>query len=136
GWVIDATTGVVTSLLDYSGATTSAPEAETFVPLDGFRGGSPLWTAAYSASRNRFALHDPLADLVGLAPAAPQGWDGGRAAYTVAGWWSGSSGDPLAAATGPTALRRIRAELGWALGREGEDSWDEPPDPRVNTLVR
>ena len=37
GWVIDATTGVVTSLLDYSGAATSAPEAETFVPLDGFR---------------------------------------------------------------------------------------------------
>ena len=47
-----------------------------------------------------------------------------------------SSGDPLAAATGPTDLRRIMAELGWALGREGEDSWDEPPDPRVNTLVR
>lgn len=136
GWVIDAITGVVTSLLDYSGAATSAPEAETFVPLDGFRGGSPLWTAAYAASRNRFALHDPLADLAGLAPAAPQGWDGGRAAYTVAGWWSGSSGDPLAAATGPTDLTRIMGELGWAIGLEGEDSWDEPPDPRVNTLVR
>ena len=136
GWVIDAITGVVKSLLDYSGAATSAPEAETFVPLDGFRGGSPLWTAAYAASRNRFALHDPLTDLAGLAPAAPQGWDSGRAAYTVAGWWSGSSGDPLAAATGPTDLRRIMGELGWALGLEGEDSWDEPPDPRVNTLVR
>lgn len=136
GWVVDACTGTVTSLLDYGGAATSAPAEETFVPLDGFRGGSPLWTAAYAASRNRFALHDPLTDLPGLAPAAPRGWDAGRAAYTVAGWWSASTDDPLAAATGPTDLKRILGGLGWDLGKEGEDSWDEPPDPRVSTLVQ
>ena len=136
GWVVDAVTGTVTSLLDYTGAASSAPVDETFTPLDGFRGGSPLWTAAYAASRNRFALHDPLTDLPALAPAAPQGWDAGRAAYTVAGWWSVREEDPLASATGPIELQRVLAGLGWALGREGEDSWDEPPDPRVNALVR
>lgn len=136
GWVVDAATGTVTSLLDYSGAVSTAAPEDTFVPLDGFRGGSPLWTAVYAASRNRFALHDPLTDLPGLAPAAPQGWDAGRAAYTVAGWWSARTDDPLASATGPVELQRVLAGLGWALGPEGEDSWDEPPDPRVSALVR
>lgn len=136
GWVVDAVTAAVLPLLDYHGQTVVADPADTFTPLDGMRGGSPLWTATYAAARQRFALHDPLTDLPGLAEAAPQGWDQGRAAYTVAGWWSSSGDDPLAGAVGADGLQAALAGLGWWLSPDGEDRWDAPVDPRTTTLAR
>jgi len=136
GWVVDSVTGTVSSLLDFRGQSFSADPAQTFLPLDGMRGGSPLWTATYAASRGRFALHDPLTDLPGLAPAAPNGWDGDRASYTVAGWWSSSGEDPLASAAGADGLQATLTALGWWLTPDGEDLWDVPPDPRTGTLKR
>ncbi len=136
GWVVDAVTATVTSLLDFHGQAFSADAASTFLPLDGMRGGSPLWTATYAAARGRFTLHDPLTDLPGLAAAAPNGWDGGRAAYTVAGWWTSSGEDPLAGAIGADGLQAALASLGWWLTPDGEDLWDVPPDPRTSTLKR
>ena len=135
GWVLDATNATVTPLATWNGTSSAVEGPNTRVPLDGMQGGSPLWTAVYAASVNRFAFHDPLSDLPGLAGVAPRGFDGGRAAYTVAGWWSDPNADPLRGASGPTALTKLVAEFGWWVNPDGDPELDAPIDPRNRALA-
>ena len=78
GWVVDAVKGSVTPLTDYSGTTVDAADGvQPYSPLDGTSGGTLLWSATYEGARNRFALHDDLADLPKLETVAPQGFHAG-----------------------------------------------------------
>ena len=80
GWVVDAVKGSVTPLTDYSGTTVDAADGvQPYSPLDGTSGGTLLWSATYEGARNRFALHDDLADVPKLETVAPQGFHAGRA---------------------------------------------------------
>jgi hypothetical protein len=137
GWVLDAVTGGVTPLSTYAGSVPpgDAP-LDGGVPLealDGAARGSLMWTATYRGAINRFALHDPLADLPG-AEVAPQGFHRGRAGYTVAGWWTDSGQDPLAGSRGETGLRARLTELHWWVSPDGEDAVEYPEDPRTAKL--
>jgi hypothetical protein len=131
GWVLDAATAVVTPLADYRGLPTSSAPEDQFVPLDGVRGGSPMWTATYAASRQRFAFHDPLDDLPQLRAAHPKGFDRDLATYTVAGWWSSDGDDPLSTARGSHSLTTVATRLGWNITGDASDADDTPPDPKV-----
>jgi hypothetical protein len=122
GWVIDATTKVVTPLATFTG--TPGPPADAgdrLERLDGAFGGGLLWTASYQASGGRFGFHDPLDDLGALADLAPDGFHGDSASYTVAGWWSTASQDPLDGTTAPAEVDDRLAELGWYVDHEGRD---------------
>lgn len=120
GWVIDATTKVITPLAEFDG-TPAEPASETdrFSRLDAAFGGGLLWTASYTASVGRFGFHDPLGDLDVLAAVAPDGFHAEAASYTVAGWWSNSAQDALGLATGTAAVDAKLAELGWHVDHEG-----------------
>jgi len=133
GWVIDAVHGVVVGLVTYAGSIDPG-SAEPLPHLDGAARGSLLWTATYAAAENRFALHDPLTDLPG-PEVAPHGFHGGRASYTVAGWWTASADDPLAGARGRTSLAARLAELKWWVSPDGEDAVEYPDDPRLDKLA-
>jgi hypothetical protein len=128
GWVIDAVYGVTRPLAGFTG-TFDTQGLTPMRPLNGASGGTLLWTATYSGAQGRFTLHDPLLDLAALA--APNGLHGGRAVYTVAGWWSDPAQDPLANA-GPVASLTARlAGLGWGLTANGADELLEDDDPQV-----
>jgi hypothetical protein len=135
GWVIDSAKGSVTTLSDYSGATNDAADGvATYSPLDGTSGGTLLWSATYEGARNRFTLHDDLADLPALAAVAPQGFHAGRACYTVAGWWSDGGDDPLATARSRPELQARVAGFGWHISPEAPDDADAADDPRLTRL--
>ena len=70
------------------------------------------WAGVYDAVLNRFAFHDPLADV---ATVAPKGVDGDCAAYVVAGWWSDPAHDPLDAARSNDSLHELLERLRWRL---------------------
>ena len=55
-------------------------------------GGAVSRSGVYDAVLNRFAFHDPLAELKTIAP---QGVDEDCASLPVAGWWSDPALDPL-----------------------------------------
>ncbi len=133
GWVIDAPSATVTPLAGFSGAfPAAAPDAVLFQPLDAAYGGSLLWTASYAACEGRFALHDPLDDLAKLSGAAPNGFHGSHAVYTVAGWWTRGDQDPLSGIAGSARLDLRLADLGWLVVHDGDD--DEvlvSQDPRI-----
>ncbi len=133
GWVLDAVHGVVVPLASFAG-TVDPGAAEALPHLDGAARGSLLWTSTYSAAENRFALHDPLTDLPG-PEVAPDGFHGGRASYTVAGWWTSSDDDPLAGARARTSLAARLAELRWWVSPDGEDAVEYPDDPRLSKLA-
>ena len=101
GWVIEADRAVAVPLAQWAegnAAAASAAAAGAPIPrkeLTGTVGGGLAWSGVYDAVLNRFAFHDPLADI---ATVAPQGVDGDSAAYLVAGWWSEAALDPLDAA--------------------------------------
>ncbi|WP_426560707.1 hypothetical protein ACPPVT_12555 [Angustibacter sp. McL0619] len=139
GWVIDAVHGVVVPLATFSGsidqALIDASEAPVLSPLDGSSRGTLLWTATYQGAVNRFALHDPLTDLDSLKPLAPHGFHRGRAVYTVAGWWTDASQDPLSGTAGTTGLDRRLAALGWYVTGDGGDDLDEGADPKLSQLA-
>jgi hypothetical protein len=129
GWVIDAVHGVTVPLGSYSGSI-DATDTEELKPLDGARRGSLLWTATYDGAMGRFTLHDPLTDLPQLASVAPQGFHGGRAVYTVAGWWSDNDQDPIGGlSAGPGLTGRLK-QLGWFITPDGKDDLDDEPDPK------
>ncbi len=138
GWVVDAVHGVVVPLATYAGTidkdVVSSSTAPVLDPLDGAARGTLLWSATYEGAKDRFTLHDPLTDLDGLGPIAPQGFHRGLAAYTVAGWWTDAGADPLAGATGSTSLDRLLKSLGWYVTGDGEDDLDEEADPRLRRL--
>ena len=135
GWVVDAVKGSVTPLTDYSGTTLDAADGvQPYSPLDGTSGGTLLWSATYEGARNRFALHDDLADVPKLETVAPQGFHAGRACYTVAGWWSTEANDPLASARSRPELQARVAGFGWHISPEAPDDADTPDDPRLTRL--
>ena len=135
GWVIDAVKGSVTALTDYSGTTADgAGDVPSYSPLDGTSGGTLLWSATYEGARNRFALHDDLADVPKLETVAPQGFHAGRACYTVAGWWSAEANDPLASARSRPELQARVTGFGWHISPEAPDDADTPDDPRLTKL--
>lgn len=130
GWVIDAASGVVAPLATYAGSI-DATGGSPLTPLDAASRGTLLWSATYSGAERRFTLHDPLGDLPGLTGVAPQGFHRDIATYTVAGWWTRTDEDPLAAARSRRAVRDRASQLRWALPEDGEDEILDDIDPRV-----
>lgn len=133
GWVIDARKGSVTALEGFTGVTADSDELPTFDRLDGTVGGSPLWTASYTASTGRFGFHDPLDDIADLKKTATQGFTNDVASYVVAGWTSDIAQDPLNA-TGSNELFDLLDELGWHVDPEADDSNVEPDTPVLDRL--
>ncbi|WP_372525436.1 hypothetical protein [Piscinibacter sp.] len=127
GWVIEADRSVAVPLGSW---TEGSSASQTATPagvelgreeLTGTAGGSVSWAAVYDAVLNRFAFHDPLADLATLAP---HGVDDDCASYVVAGWWSDPALDPLDAARGDDSLHELLERLRWRLLHEwGDESW-------------
>lgn len=140
GWVVDAVHAVVVPLATYAGtidpSVVAASTAPVLDPLDGAARGTLTWSATYEGARNRFTLHDPLADLAGLKNIAPQGFHRNIASYTVAGWWTDPTADPLAAATDATTLDRVLASLGWYITGDGDAGLDMEFDPKLAHLMR
>ncbi|MBQ0745587.1 MAG: hypothetical protein KBT82_03870, partial [Marinobacter sp.] len=124
GWVVDAKKGSVTPLDQYQGATNDSEDKPTYGQLDGTVGGSPLWTASYSASAGRFGFHDAFEDLPKLRKIAKHGFEKNVATYVVAGWYTDSDKDPLAVSKAD--LLDVMADLGWQLDPEAEPPGNEP----------
>lgn len=133
GWVIDARKGSVTSLEGFTGVTAASAELPTFDRLDGTVGGSPLWTASYTASAGRFGFHDPLNDIASLKKTATNGFTNDVATYVVAGWTSDIAQDPLNV-SGSKELFDLLDELGWHLDPEADESSVEPDTPVLDRL--
>ncbi len=134
GWVIDAKKGSVTPLKDFNGTTGDSEDLPNFDRLDGTVGGSPLWTASYTASAGRFGFHDTLEDLDDLKEVAKDGFDRNAATYVVAGWCSDRSKDPLNV-TGQRELFELLGDLGWHLDAEAEEPSSEPDLPVLSRLM-
>jgi hypothetical protein len=132
GWVIDARTASVAPLASFRGSF-AASDRERAATLDGAVGGSPLWTASYAATRDRFAFHDPLADLP-RDDKGPRPLAGEHAVYVVAGWWPELGEDPLAEISGKRRLESRLAELGWSVVHDGDDDVTREEDPRLERL--
>ena len=77
------------------------------------------WSGVYDAVLNRFAFHDPLADIAAARAAAASTSD--CAAYLVAGWWSDAALDPLDAARSDDSLHELLERLRWRLLYEWGD---------------
>ena len=126
GWVVDARTRTVTALRSYTGPG-GVPDGQP-QQLDGFTFGVE-WTASYGGARGRFTFHDALDDLEALGKAAPHGFAGDQAVYTVAGWWSDDSRDPLTPARGTAALDAVLSGLGWRVDHDADDAARQDADP-------
>ncbi len=133
GWVVDARKGSVTPLDGFDGNTADNPEMPAFERLDGTVGGSPLWTASYSASAGRFGFHDPLDDLDSLRETATEGFTSDVATYVVAGWYSDTTADPINTSGASELLDRLY-DLGWYLDPEADESATEPDPPVLKRL--
>jgi hypothetical protein len=123
GWLVDAATGAVRDLSQGFNGTALAGTGGRVLPPDeltGTAGGTLTWTAGYDSAFGRFAWHDPLDDLAGVA------LEGGAVSYLVVGWWSTSDLDPLDGARTDGGLTETCAALGWLLvdggGTEGEEA--------------
>ena len=125
GWVIEADRAVAVPLASWSegsSASQSATAAGAAIDRDqltGTVGGAVSWSGVYDAVLNRFAFHDPLADL---ATIAPQGVDEDCAAYVVAGWWSDPALDPLDKARSNDSLHELLDRMRWRLLYEWGDA--------------
>ena len=140
GWVIEADRAVAVPLAQWAeGNAASSSAAAAGAPigrkdLTGTVGGGLAWSGVYDAVLNRFAFHDPLADI---ATAAPQGVDGDSAAYLVAGWWSEAALDPLDAARNDTSLHELLERLRWRLMYEwGDESATRAQQQQQDELRR
>jgi hypothetical protein len=109
GWVLEADAGTVTPLADWPAVTTNTTQVGPPIPLDllNVHSGGTSWTQCYDAAQGRFALHDPLTDLAGVA------LEGDAVSYLVAGWWSVSADDPLDGVGTDAGYRQRLAQLGW-----------------------
>ena len=118
GWVLEADRAVAVPLGSWKEGGPAAKAAQAAgVPLTrealvGTAGGGLAWAGVYDAVLNRFAFHDPLDDVAGLAPG---GVDRDCAAYVVAGWWSDARLDPLDGARSDDSLDELLARLRWSL---------------------
>jgi len=125
GWVIEADRAVAVPLAQWtegSSASQGATPAGAAIDRDqltGTVGGAVSWSGVYDAVLNRFAFHDPLADLATLAP---QGVDADCAAYIVAGWWSDPALDPLDKARSNDSLHELLDRMRWRLLYEWGDA--------------
>jgi hypothetical protein len=127
GWVLEADRAVAVPLGSW---TEGGPASQSATPaglavdcdqLTGTVGGAISWAAVYDAVLNRFAFHDPLADLAQLAP---DGVDQECATYMVAGWWSDPAADPLDKARSNDSLHELLNRLRWRLLYEwGDEQW-------------
>lgn len=127
GWVLEADRAVAVPLDQWqeggAASTAAKPAGEELrrEQLTGTVGGSVSWSGVYDAVLNRFAFHDPLADLKTLAP---QGVDENCASYLVAGWWSDPALDPLDKARSNDSLHEMLERLRWRLLYEwGDETW-------------
>jgi len=127
GWVLEADRAVAVPLDQWreggAASTAAKPAGEELrrEQLTGTVGGAVSWSGVYDAVLNRFAFHDPLADLKTLAP---QGVDEDCASYLVAGWWSDPALDPLDKARSNDSLHEMLERLRWRLLYEwGDESW-------------
>lgn len=138
GWVIEADRAVAVPLAQWSegsSASQSATPAGATLKreqLTGTVGGAVSWAGVYDAVLNRFAFHDPLADLATLAP---QGVDEDCAAYVVAGWWSDPVLDPLDKARSNDSLHELLDRMRWRLLYEwGDAAWAQQQDAAQTEL--
>lgn len=156
GWVLLADQAAAVPLADYRDDLTVPARDQTGVALSsdqlvGTAGGAITWAGVYDAVLNRFAFHDPLADIDQLAP---DGVDGNCASYVVAGWWRNPGHDPLDAARNSNSLSELMTQLRWrqlyewgdesaeqaqrqaeeelrkALGLQTRKRWEEPRPER------
>jgi hypothetical protein len=109
GWVIEADAGTVTPLADWPTVMTNTTQVGPPIALHllNVHSGGTGWTQCYDAAQGRFALHDPLTDLAGVA------LEGDAVSYLVAGWWSQSADDPLDGVGTDAGYRQRLAQLGW-----------------------
>lgn len=126
GWVLEADRALATPLGSWTeGGNPGAVGLGERIPADqltGTVGGALSWSGVYDAVLNRFAFHDPLADIAALAP---KGVDADCAAYVVAGWWRDAARDPLDKARSSNSLDEILARLRWSLLRPwGDENWE------------
>ncbi len=129
GWVLEADRAAAVPLAQWqeggaaSTAATPAGEAMRREQLTGTVGGAVSWSGVYDAVLNRFAFHDPLADL---ATIAPNGVDEDCASYLVAGWWSDPALDPLDKARSNDSLHEMLDRMRWRLLYEwGDETWSQ-----------
>ena len=142
GWVLEADRAVAVPLEQWSEGSAASqaatPAGQRVQPgdLTGTIGGSITWSAVYDAVVNRFAFHDPLADL---AADAPNGVDRDGAAYLVAGWWSQPAADPLDSARSSASLGELLDGLGWRLladfGDAGSDQQQRASDQTLRAAL-
>lgn len=128
GWVLEADRAAAIPLGSWTegGAASLNAKREGVAlqkgQLTGTVGGSVSWSAVYDAVLNRFAFHDPLTDIAGLAP---RGVDRNCAAYLVAGWWSDPAEDPLDSARSKDSLTELLERLRWRQMYEwGDERWE------------
>lgn len=125
GWVLEADRAVAVPLAQWTeggaASRTAKAHGEPLAKheLTGTVGGSVNWSGVYDAVLNRFAFHDPLADVATLTP---EGVDGESASYLVAGWWSDPVDDPLDAARSSDSLHELLERLRWRLMAEWGDA--------------
>jgi len=128
GWVLEADRAVAVPLTQWtedgqaSNAATPAGTAIDAEALTGTVGGSVSWSGVYDAVLNRFAFHDPLSDIDGLAQ---PGVEEDCASYLVAGWWSEAARDPLDDARSKASLHELLDRLRWRLLYEWGDEAGE-----------
>ncbi len=139
GWVLEADAAVAVPLAQWregSSPPAGVVPAGAALPreqLIGSAGGTLEWTATYDAVLNRFALHDPLADL---ATVAPRGVDNGCATYLVCGWWSDPRLDPLDAARSRQSLDELLDGLGWQKTRDWGDAQADEDERQAAQALR
>jgi hypothetical protein len=135
GWVLESDRAVAVPLAEWSegGAASRAATASgaplTPDELTGTAGGSVVWASAYDAVLNRFAFHDPLADV-------PELEDGDLATYVVAGWWSSPGRDPLDSARGQDSLDELLETLRWRPVRDWGDQRSEQEHAATQQALR
>ena len=127
GWVLEAERARAVPLASFregaEAAGTAAGVAIAKEQLTGTVGGALSWSGVYDAVLNRFAFHDPLADLAELAPS---GVDQDCVSYLVAGWWSEPRLDVLDRARSSESLHELLDELRWGLLTEwGDEAVDQ-----------
>lgn len=135
GWVLESDRAAAIPLAEWSEGGSAAKAAEstgvTLAPteLTGTVGGSVVWASTYDAVVNRFAFHDPLADVPGAE-------DGDLATYLVAGWWSSPAHDPLDGARGQDSLDELLETLRWRPVRDWGDQRSEQEHAATQEALR
>jgi hypothetical protein len=92
-WIVESDRSRLVELEEWAEAETLPADADADTPtvepgeLTAVMGGDAAWFAIYDNVENRFAFRDDVADLAGVA---------GTVHYSVAGWYSVPSLDPMA----------------------------------------